>query len=256
MRYAKYLIIFALLFVGNIALGDDSVSLVEAADIVPNPLRVGEKLTYNISWKKLPAGKRTDSIVKKEVVNGKSVYYIQSEMKTRALFRLYSFRNQQEMYFNPMTLSPVRFQNHVQDRKYRATVKIDFREGEAGYEKISRLKPNSPQKREAKVIEIPAGTQDELSTIYFLRSKQLTLGEIYFFPVLAKGKVHKATLTVERTEFVKNKVLGPVKTLVLRSSRGGRFWITDDARRLPVKLEFDSKMGAVKATLTEIEPAN
>ncbi len=255
MRYAKYLI-FTLLLVGNIAFSDDSISLVDVEDIVPNPLRVGEKLTYDIRWKKLPAGKRTDSILKKEVVNGKDVYHIQSEMKTRSLFRVYSFRNQQEMYFDPMTLSPVRFENHVQDRKYRATVKIDFREGEAGYEKISRLKPKSPQKREAKVIEIPVGTQDELSTIYFLRSKQLTLGGIYFFPVLAKGKVHKATLTVERMEFVKNKVLGRVKTLVLRSSRGGRFWITDDARRLPVKLEFDSKMGTVKATLSEIEPEN
>ena len=255
MCYAKYLILVMLL-VGNVAFGDSSISLVDVEDIVPNPLRVGERITYDIRWKKLRAGKRTDAIVKKEVVNGKSVYYIQSEMKTRALFRLYSFRNQQEMYFNPITLSPVRFENHVQDRKYRATVKIDFREGEAGYEKISRLKPKSPQKREAKVIETPVGTQDELSTLYFLRSKQLTLGEVYFFPVIAKGKVHKATLTVERTEFVKNKVLGRVKTLVLRSSRGGRFWITDDARRLPVKLEFDSKMGPVKATLTEVKPKN
>ena len=253
MRYAKCLIIFALLFAGNIALSDDSLFLVDAEDIVPNPLQVGEKLTYSISWKKFPAGKRTDWIVREEVVNGINVYRIQSEMKTRALFRFYSFQNQQETYLNPKTLSPVRFQNRVKDRKYRGAVKIEFRERKAEYEKTSRPKPQLPQKRETKILEIPAGTQDELSTIYFLRSKQLAIGEIYSFPLLVRGKVHKGTLTVERRERVKNKALGPVKTLVLRTSEGDRFWITDDARRLPVKIEAESKMGTIKATLTDIE---
>ena len=256
MRYAKYLIIFALLFVGNIALSDDSLFLVDAEDIAPNPLKVGEKLTYNISLKKLPAGKRTDWIVKEEVVNGAGVYRIQSEMKTRALFRFYKFRSQQETHLNPATLSPIRFQNYVQDRKFQATVKVNFLEGQADYERVSRPNPKAPQKREAKVLEIPPGTQDELSLIYFLRSKQLLLGETYFFPLIAKGKVLKATLTVERREFVKNKQLGNVRTLVLRTSEGGRFWITDDERRLPVKIETESKIGTIKATLTDIELKN
>ena len=256
MRYAKYLIIFALLFVGNIALSDDSLFLVDAEDIAPNPLKVGEKLTYNISLKKLPAGKRTDWIVKEEVVNGAGVYRIQSEMKTRALFRFYKFRSQQETHLNPSTLSPLRFQNYVQDRKFQATVKVNFLEGQADYERVSRPNPKAPQKREAKVLEIPPGTQDELSLIYFLRSKQLLLGETYFFPLIAKGKVLKATLTVERREFVKNKQLGNVRTLVLRTSEGGRFWITDDERRLPVKIETESKIGTIKATLTDIELKN
>ena len=256
MRYAKYLIIFALLFVGNIALSDNSLSLVDAENIVPNPLQVGEKLTYNISWKRLPAGKRTDWIVEEKGVDGAGVYRIQSEMKTRALFRPYKFQNQQETHLNPTTLSPVRFQNYVQDRKFQGVVKVNFREGEADYERISRPNPKAPQKREAKVLEIPPGTQDELSMIYFLRSKQLALGETYFFPLIAKGKVLKATLTVERREVVKNKKLGNVRTLVLRTSEGGRFWITDDARRLPVKIETESKIGALKATLTNVESKN
>ena len=254
MHYAKYLI-FALLFVGNIALSDASVSLVEAGDIVPNPLRVGEKLTYDIRWKKLPAGKRTDWIVEEKGVNGVAVYRIQSEMKTRALFRPYKFRSQQETYLNPATLSPIRFQNYVQDRKFQVAVTVNFHDGQVDYERVSRPNPKAPQKREAKVLEIPTGTQDELSMLYFLRSKQLALGETYFFPLIAKGKVLKAKLTVERREFVKNKKLGKVETLVLRTSEGGRFWITDDARRLPVKIETTGKI-SLKATLTDIEVVN
>lgn len=254
MHYAKRLI-FTVFLITGIVVSANATSLVETNNIAPNPLKVGEKLTYSITWKKVPAGKRTDWIVKQEMVNGENVYHIQSQMQTRALFRVYSFQNQSETYFNPATLAPVRFQNRLKDRGYRATVKTDFRNGEAEYEKVSRPKPKSPQKREAKTLEIPPGTQDELSFIYFLRSKHLALGKIYFFPLVAKGKVHKATLTVERRESIKNKVLGNVRTLVLRTSEGDRFWITDDERRLPIKIQVN-KLGGLIATLTEIELVN
>lgn len=251
MHYAKGLI-FTLFLITGIILSADAAPLVETKNIDPNPLKIGEKLTYNITWKKVPAGTRTDWIVKQETVNGEDVYHIQSQMQTRAFFRVYSFQNRQETYFNPVTLSPVRFQNRLKDRGYRATVKADFRNGEAEYEKVSQPKSKSPEKREAKTLEIPPGTQDELSFIYFLRSKHLALGKIYFFPLLAKGKVHKATLTVERRELIKNKVLGHVRTLVLRTSEGDRFWITDDERRLPIKIQVN-KLGGLIATLTKIE---
>ncbi len=254
MHYAKGLIL-TLFWIGGIVLNANATSLVETKNVSPNPLKIGEKLTYSITWKKVPAGKRTDWIVKQESVNGEDIYHIQSQMQTRALFRLYSFRNQSETHFNPATLSPVRFQNRLKDRGYRATVTANFQDGQAEYEKVSRPKPKSPQKRETKTLEVPPGTQDELSIIYFLRSKQLALGRTYFFPLLATGKVHKVTLTVERREFIKNKVLGHVKTLVLRTSEGDRFWITDDERRLPVKIQA-SKLGGIIATLTEIESAN
>ena len=252
MQYAKHLI-FIFLLIGTLAVNSASRSLVESPNISPNPLRVGEKLTYDISWKKIPAAQRTDWIVKEESMDGQAVYRIQSEMKTRALFRVYRFQRQEETYLNPITLSPVRFRNQLRDQKYRATVTVDFREETAEYEKISRPKPKSSEKREAKVIEIPIGTQDELSTLYFLRSKQFELGKTYFFPIIAKGKVQKVTLTVERREIVKSKALGIVKTLVLQTSTGERFWLTDDERRLPVKAE--SKIGqlTVKVTLADIE---
>ena len=255
MCYVRHLI-FLCFLLGTLAVNETITSLVETENISPHPLRVGEKLTYNISWKKIPAGKRTDWIVKEETLNGESVYHISSESKTGALFRFYSFQNQQSTYLNPSTLSPVRFQNQVQDRKYRATVTIDFRAGEAEYKKVSRRNPKSDQRREEKTLTMPVGTQDELSTVYFLRSKQFALGKTYFFPVIAKGKVLKATLTVERKEVIKNKALGMVSTLVLRTSKGDLFWITDDKRRLPVKMEVESKFGDFKATLANIEFTN
>ncbi len=256
MHYAKHLIFIYLLFGCVVSINGMSTSLVESIDISPQPLRIGEKLTYDIRWKGLPAGRRTDWIVKAEMLNGVSVYHIRSEMRTRALFRFYNFRNQQETYLNPTTLAPVRFRNHVQDRKFLATVAIDFREGEAEYKRTSQRDRKSDQKHEVTTLTTPVGTQDELSTLYFLRAKQLELGETYFFPVVVKGKVQKVTLTVERREVIQHKTLGRVQTLVLGTSKGDRFWLTDDARRLPVKMEAKNKMGAFKAALANIEFVN
>ena len=255
MQSAKHLI-FIFLLIGNLSANDTPQSLVESPNIAHPPLRVGEKLTYNINVAKMPAAKRTDWIVKEASVNREKVYHIQSKLKTRTLFRLYSFERQEETFLNPKTLSPVRFRNQLRDQKYRATVTIDFQEETAAYKKISRPKPKSPEKREVKVLEIPTGTQDELSMLYFLRSKQLAVGKTYFFPIIAKGKVQKVTLTFVRREQVKNKKLGIVETLVLRTSTGGVFWFTDDERRLLVKAETKQGRWTAKASLVDIEFIN
>ena len=255
MQYAKHLIFIFLLI---ITLGADDIpqSLVERPNISPHPLRVGEKITYNISVKKISAIQRTDRIVKEESMNGETVYHIQSKMKTRALFRFYKFNRQEETYLNPMTLSPVRFRRQSQKGKQNTTVTIDFQGATAEYEKISRPKPKSSETREVKVLEIPPGTQNELSALYFLRTKQLTVGKTYFFSMITEGEVKKITITVEDREKVKHKKLDTVETLVLRTSTGDRYWFTDDERRLIVNAETKREGSIVKMTLTDIEFTN
>ena len=252
MQYAKHLI-FIFLFMGCLAVNAAAQSLVESPNVSPHPLRVGEKLTYHISVKKLPAVQRIDWIVKEELLNGETLYHVQSTMKPRALFKFYNFERQDETYLNPKTLSPVHFRSQFRKQKSRTTVAIDFREETAEYTKISRPKPKSPEEREVKVLEIPTGTQDELSRLYFLRSKQLAVGKTYFYPLIKEGKLQEVTLTVERREKVKNKKLGTVETLVLISSTESRFWFTDDERRILVKAETETDHSTAIVTLVGIE---
>jgi len=252
MHYAKHLTLIFLI-AATLTVNGFARSLVETENISPHPLRLGEKLTYQVKYRGLPAGKRTDQVMAETELNGQNVYHIRSEAKTRSLFRLYHFRNQQETYLIPTVLSPAQFRNQLEDRKYRATVTVNFSEGKAEYEKVSQRNPKAPQKRDKKLLEMPVGTQDELSMLYFLRCKQLSLGKTYFFPLLAKGKVQKATLTVERREVFKSKPLGSVRTLVLRTSNDSLLWVTDDSRRLPVRIEAKTKIGKMTATLEKAE---
>ncbi len=261
MRYVTCCIVLAMMC--SVSVASTSVSLVESPSVEPSPLWVGEKLTFNISWKQIPAfAERTDWIVRQQPVDGKMAYYIRSAMKTRGLLSLYHFRREEATYFGSSSLSPLRFENRLEDRKYRATVGIDFGAGEASYTKVSRAKPDAPERIENKVLEVPPGTQDELSTLYFLRSKALAVGDSYFFPIVTKGRVEKVTLRVARREVIKSKTvvggtpLGDVETIVLETSRGNLFWLTDDARRLPVKAETKIGSRTVRATLVKVEFVN
>ena len=232
------------------------IPLVKVENVAAQPLIVGEKITYNVkvSWIPVTAGKRVDHIEKKVMLDRKSAYHITSEAKTSSVAaRIYRFQNRQSTFLNTNGFHPISFRNQLQDKKYTAKVEINFKDGKADYEKISQNKPNQPEKRDKKELEIPVGTQDELSMIYFLRSKKLEPGKTYFFPIIIKAKVVKTTINVERGEVLKVKGLGRVKTLVVTTSHGYRLWLTDNWRHIPVRIEAEVKMGKMKANLDKIE---
>ena len=232
------------------------IPLADVENIADQPLRVGEKLTYNIkvAWVPVSAGKRVDCIEKKLSVNRQDVYHITSEAKTGAVAsRIHRFQNRQSTFINTKSFYPISFRNQLQDKKYTARVEIKFNDDKAEYEKISQNKPTVPEKREHKVLDIPTGTQDELSMIYFLRCKKLQPGKTYFFPLIVKAKVVKVTIRVTRGDVLKVKGLGRVRTLVVTTSHGYQLWLTDDPRHIPVRIEAEAKMGKMKANLEKIE---
>lgn len=232
------------------------IPLVKVENVAAQPLIVGEKITYNVkvSWIPVTAGKRVDYIEKKVMLDRKSAYHITSEAKTSSVAaRIYRFQNRQSTFVNTENFYPISFRNQLQDKKYTARVEINFRDGDAEYEKISQNKPSAPEKRDKKELEIPVGTQDELSMIYFLRIKKLEPGKTYFFPIIIKGKVIKVTINVERGGVLKVRGLGRVRTLVVTTSHGYRLWLTDNRRHIPVRIEAEVKMGKMKANLDKIE---
>ncbi len=274
VNYAKYLILIVILIGVSFPLSDISsevvnssvdvdeneknaeIPLVEVEDVAEQPLRVGEKLTYNIkvSWVPVAAGKRVDQIEKVFPYQRKNVYHITSEAKTGSVAsRIHRFQNRQSTFLNTIGFFPLSFRNQLVDKKYTARVEINFGDGKAEYEKISQNKPTAPEKHEKKVLEIPFGTQDELSMIYFLRCKKLVPGEKYYFPLIIKAKVAKISISVEQGKVLKVKGLGRVRTLVVTTSHGYQLWLTDDNRHIPVKIEAEAKIGKMKANLEKRE---
>ena len=114
-----------------------------------------------------------------------------------------------------------------------------------------------------KDFAIPGFTQDALSAIYVLRSIPFKPGEKFNMPVSDNGNIYKVQMQVGAVEPVKTG-MGTINGDEDRaghhgtrqdSPRGLALWISDDARRLPLKMEAQLLVGKFTITLAAGERA-
>lgn len=212
------------------------LSLLDAERLETSPIRVGERLTYTVKIAGVSAGQQVTEVAQETTLDGHDVYHLTSESRTNSLFaKFYHFQDSKESYITTDQLYPVRFTKTLEDRSYLARVKVNFfcEGGTAEYFKNEACKK----------IKVPIGTQDELSMVYFVRSRDLKVGRTYTFPVLVKDAVQDVVLTAYRREMMKTEALGRVETIALRTSHGYLIWLTNDERRFPVRIEAETRVG-------------
>ena len=222
------------------------LSLLVAKDLDPFPIKVGEILTYKVKIAGISAGKQVTEVVQQTTIDGNDVYRLTSESRTNSVFsKFYNFQDLKESYITTDQLYPVRFTKNLEEPSYQANVKVNFfcEDGVAEYSKNEACKK----------IKVPMGTQDELSMVYFVRSKDLKVGRTYTFPVLIKDAVQDVVLTAYRREVMKTEALGRVETIALRTSHGYLIWLTNDERRYPVRIEAETRVGKLVGTLKTVD---
>jgi len=109
-----------------------------------------------------------------------------------------------------------------------------------------------------KIHDITAKTYDSLSSFYAVRDARLIVGKSIFIDVFDGKRLHATEVQVLRKERLKVKA-GEFNTLVVKpimktkgifEKTGDVFiWLSDDNRRLPVKMSSAAKIGAVTAEL-------
>jgi len=108
-------------------------------------------------------------------------------------------------------------------------------------------------------LAIPGFTQDALSAIYVLRSIPFKSGEKFNMPVTDNGHVYKVLMQVGAVEPVQTGI-GTISGLKITpvitgpdkdSPKGLALWVSDDARRLPLKMEAQLVVGKFVITLTK-----
>ena len=247
MRIIQILFVSCFIFLTFSLAISATYSLLDTKNLDQAPIQIGEVLTYSVKIKGLPAGTQVTKVVEKTMLADRPVYRFRSERQTGSLLgKLYHFHDQTESYVTTDQLYPLKYVRDLEDQKYRAHVEVNFDHGKetAQYTKNTDNKP----------LNIPLGIQDDLSMLYFLRSKQLKVGQTYKLPVLIKDKCEYVTLEVRRREMIKTKALGRVETLVLRTSHGYLMWLTNDERRIPVRIEAETpRIGKLVGALEKVD---
>jgi hypothetical protein len=219
------------------------------------PFAVGETLTYDISWSSyLTAGTATMSVKEKKPSYGSDAYYVVAEGRpTPLLSKLYDLYYKADSLLDIYTLLPQRGSIYSEEgKRHRMKVTLfDQAKRRAQYEVQTRTVVK-------KDFAIAPYSQDALGAIYVLRAIPLKQGDTFSMPVCDGGESYKVQVTVGGVETVKTGI-GDVRawriTPVLPASQQTRkltIWISDDARKLPVRMQAQLAVGSFDLTLKSV----
>lgn len=147
------------------------------------------------------------------------------------------------------------------ERERESEAVFDYKTKNVVYTETDPDNPARPPRRAASAIE--NGTQDLVSAVYALRRLPLAVGKTFELTVSDFGLIYKIPVRVTARERQKS-ILGKlwcfrVEPEVFGTNRliereGNMIlWITDDARRLPVRSQINSNLGRVEVKLKQVK---
>jgi hypothetical protein len=220
------------------------------------PFAPGEVLTYDVSWTSfVTAGGATLSVKERRGMGGgREAYYIVAEAKpTSMLDRLYHLYYKAESLLDTESLRPSHATVFSDERGRTRRLALRFLPNDiVDYEvKTATLVKSQFQ-------ALPASL-DGLAALYVIRTLPLKAGLLSTLPLVDKGKNYRLRLNVEAREPVKTGLGSlPAWRIAIRvederggpaSTRNMTLWVSDDARRLPLKVEVDLPVGSFRLTL-------
>jgi hypothetical protein len=221
------------------------------------PFRVGEILTYDISWSTyLTAGSATLAVRERKPAGTGAAYDLVAEGRPASLLdKLYHLYYKAESLLDTRTLQPA-MATIFSDERGRQRLRTTRFIGRTLIEFAPRA--NAPVERHT----TPPLAQDPLSAIYVIRSLPLQAGRVFTMPVVDGPNVYHARWRIGGPESVTTGI-GALPawrvTPTLTTTQGKpltnyriTLWLSNDARRLPLKLEAGLAVGNFTLTLAKV----
>jgi len=224
---------------------------------VPVPFHQGEVLEFDIGWSSyVTAGTAEVTVQDKKPSYNSVAYYIVAEGRPTALLsKLYTLYYKADTLIDVYSLLPQRGSLYVQEGKRHRMKTTTFNQAtrHAKYEVQSSTHVE-------KDLTLPGFTQDALSALYVLRSIPMKTGDKFNMPVTDAGDVYKVQMQVGAGESVKTplgtmnalKVVPVITTAKGPGPSGIAIWLSDDPRRLPLKIEAQLAVGKFVITLRKV----
>ncbi len=218
------------------------IAAVAAVSPVDQKFAEGETLDYNLTWLKVTGGTARMTIGP----NGDN-YRITSVAHSSPTFsRFFKVRDQIETTVAKSDFSTLRYVKRLDEDGDKIEEVTTIEDGLA-----------TRKRRKVKITKVPRPVFDPISVIYLLRMRDLTIGKVHDFDLIADGKLYTVHARVVRKEKVEtpagtfNCIRVEPQMLSGGVEREERLfvWYTDDERRLPVRIRTEIKVGAITASL-------
>lgn len=216
------------------------------------PYRVGERLTYNVSFSNFISAAHVElQVAARGSFLGREGVQLRAHVETTGVVHaaLFAINNDYITYVDPQTGLPFHAQQVVREASRTSNTARDFNQS-AGLAAI-------PVKSRTGV----SGTYDFLSAIYRLRSLPLTDGSTYYFSVSGENGDYQTELKVNGRQTIKTNV-GSFNAIasqlrVTNNSRANdyriRVFFSDDERHVPVLITARLSAGEIRAELAGSE---
>ena len=222
------------------------------------PFRVGETLTFDVAYSTyLVAGTATSTVVEKKASDNSTAYLIVAEGRPLPMIaRLFALYYKMDTLFDSVTGLSQRSSLYTEEgtRRRTATTRFDRRAGKAFFE----LQAEGTAKDE---FAVPRDVQDGLSTLYALRTRSYKAGERFTIPIADDGVLYSAAVEATGPEPMKMR-LGEFSAWNLKITvtdpkgeqvgKNMAVWVSNDSRRLPLKLQADLTVGSFALALKEV----
>jgi len=219
----------------------------------------GEFLKYRVHYGIITAGFATLSVKPKTYyIQNRACHHIVMKGFTHSGFDwFFKVRDVYETYFDETALVPWRFNRHIVEGGFESYTETHFNHFQRSATYIN-------QKKEKIEHEVPLNIQDVISSYYFARTfydhKSLKAGDkISLRNFLDQKTFGLEAVMLKREEIeVEGKTFKAIKFKLLIDESGmvtdGStivFWISDDANKVPLRIESDLMIGSLRADLIE-----
>lgn len=216
------------------------------------PFAVGERLEYTTGFRLLSVGYTTIEITGEETVNGDTTLRIVSRTRTDSFFdRLYYIRDDVVLWVDAQSLELRRMERDINEGRYHLqdTARVDTRAGTI----LTRTD----------TIALEPPVFGAIGAVYYLRTLPLQQGDRFPLSIFDGRKIRRIGITVDRQETIQVPA-GEFSCLVLTPTPLDdqpltkvqgllKVWLTADERRLPVRIEQQSKYGTMVLRLAKVQ---
>ena len=238
----------------------EKIERVELKKPIPE-LRIGEKLTYEVYWMKMPVGIATAEVKDLVEINGRKVYHLVGTARSNKwLNMIFKVDDYAESFLDKENLVSIKHIAIRNEGRYHAHMISEY-DWQNKILKFKNLVDGTD-----KIFPLPVEAVDEFSAFYYFRIKEISLNKPLEFFV---NQVEKNWLVkIGIASFGKANIPGVgvfdsfkiVPWLELENKpldKGQAWvWVSNDERRIPlmIKLRVDIPIiGTVLAVLRKIE---
>ncbi|MDR3608101.1 MAG: DUF3108 domain-containing protein [Oligoflexia bacterium] len=229
-----------------------------------DPIWVGERLTYDVSYLGLTAATFVLEVLPYKSIDGRKVYHIQANARSSKVFSLvYKLNDVVQSFIDYEGVFSHRFHMQLDETKQiRDSLELYDSENEEAFwwNRWNRKEKGYEEKKEFHLME--PFPQDSISVLYYLRFVPLPPNGEVKFVVESEAKPLDAVVTVVEREELETP-MGRIHAIKLKPDaatrgvlerRGNSYiWLSDDDRRFLVRFEAKVKIGTIVVRLRKIE---